>query len=79
MFFWVSTEKFHNEIFVNGSSPWIDLPKWGPHDFWHFISYGYIFGCLGFLTLVFIVKRPSEPHCNHILANASSHHISSQR
>jgi hypothetical protein len=36
-------------------------------------------GCLGFLEFLFIVKRPSEVHCNHLLANASSHHISSQR
>jgi hypothetical protein len=37
------------------------------------------FGCLGFLTFLFIVKRPLEPHCNHLLANASSRHIYSQR
>jgi hypothetical protein len=36
-------------------------------------------GCLGFLAFPFVVKMPSEPHCNHILANASSRHISSQR
>jgi hypothetical protein len=32
-----------------------------------------------FLEFLLIVKRSSEPHCNHLLANASSHHISSQR
>jgi hypothetical protein len=32
-----------------------------------------------FLEFLFIVKRTLEPHCNNILANASSHHISSQR
>jgi hypothetical protein len=37
------------------------------------------FGCLGFLSFLLIVKRPLEPHCNHLLANASSRHISSQR
>jgi hypothetical protein len=37
------------------------------------------FGCLGFLAFLPIVKRPLEPHCNHLLANASSRHISSQR
>jgi hypothetical protein len=37
------------------------------------------FGCLGFLTFMFIVKRPSEPHCNHLLANEHNRHISSQR
>jgi hypothetical protein len=34
---------------------------------------------LGFWILL-MLKRPLEPHCNnHLLANASSHHISSQR
>jgi hypothetical protein len=33
----------------------------------------------GILAFLLIVKRPSEPHCNHLLANASSRHISSQR
>jgi hypothetical protein len=37
------------------------------------------FGCLGFLTFLFIVKIPLEPHCNHLLANERSRHISSQR
>jgi hypothetical protein len=37
-----------------------------------------IFGCLGFVTFQFIVKRPSEPHCN-LLANEHNRHISSQR
>jgi hypothetical protein len=37
------------------------------------------FGCLGFLTLLFIVKSPLEPHCNDLLANEHSRHISSQR
>jgi hypothetical protein len=31
------------------------------------------------LAFMFIVKRPSEPHCTHVLANEHSHHISSQR
>jgi hypothetical protein len=35
--------------------------------------------CLGLFEFMFIVKGPSEPHCNHLLANASSCHISSQR
>jgi hypothetical protein len=34
---------------------------------------------LGFWILL-MLKRPLEPHCNnHLLANASSRHISSQR
>jgi hypothetical protein len=37
------------------------------------------FGCLGFLAFLFIVKIPSEPHCNHLLVNECSRHISSQR
>jgi hypothetical protein len=37
------------------------------------------FGCLGFLTSLFIVIRPLELHCNHILANERICHISSQR
>jgi hypothetical protein len=32
-----------------------------------------------FLSFLFIIKRPSEPHCNHLLANEHSRHISSQR
>jgi hypothetical protein len=32
------------------------------------------------LDFTFMLKRPLEPHCNnHLLANASSRHISSQR
>ena len=31
------------------------------------------------LAFLFNIKMPSEPHCNHLLANAISHHISSQR
>jgi hypothetical protein len=32
------------------------------------------------LDLLLMLKRPLEPHCNnHLLANVSSHHISSQR
>jgi hypothetical protein len=37
------------------------------------------FGCLGFLKFIFIVKRPSEPHCNDLLLNECSRQISSQR
>jgi hypothetical protein len=37
------------------------------------------FGCIRFLAFIFIVKMPSEPHCNHLLVNVSSRHISSQR
>jgi hypothetical protein len=29
------------------------------------------FGCLGFLKFLFIVKRPSDPHCNNRLVNES--------
>ena len=28
---------------------------------------------------IYCKKRPFEPHCNHLLANASNRHISSQR
>jgi hypothetical protein len=37
------------------------------------------FGCLGFLEFMFIVKIPSEPHCNHLISNERNRHISSQR
>ena len=37
------------------------------------------FGYLGFLTFLFIEKRPLEPHCNDLLLNDHSHHISSHR
>jgi hypothetical protein len=37
------------------------------------------FGCLEFLTFLFIVKWSSEPHCNDLLANERNRHISSQR
>jgi hypothetical protein len=33
----------------------------------------------GFWNSFIILKRPSEPHCNHLLVNAISCHISSQR
>jgi hypothetical protein len=38
-----------------------------------------VLGYLGFLTFLFIVKRPSDPHCNYLLANEHNRHISSQR
>jgi hypothetical protein len=31
------------------------------------------------LEFMFIIKRPSEPHFAHLLANEHSRHISSQR
>jgi hypothetical protein len=50
------------------------LPPSGPANLLDFHLQG-----LGFWILL-MLKRPLEPHCNnHLLANASSHHISSQR
>jgi hypothetical protein len=50
------------------------LPPSGPANLLDFHLPG-----LGFWILL-MLKRPLEPHCNdHLLANASSHHISSQR
>jgi hypothetical protein len=50
------------------------LPPSGPVNLLDFHLPG-----LGFWILL-MLKRPLEPHCNnHILVNASSHHISSQR
>jgi hypothetical protein len=37
------------------------------------------FGCLEFLTFLFIVKMSSEFHCNHLLASERNCHISSHR
>jgi hypothetical protein len=50
------------------------LPPSGPTNLLDFHLPG-----LGFWILL-MLKRPLEPHCNnHLLVNASSHHISSQR
>jgi hypothetical protein len=50
------------------------LPPLGPANLLDFHLPG-----LGFWILV-MLKIPLEPHCNnHLLSNASSHHISSQR
>jgi hypothetical protein len=66
-----------------------NLPHRGPHDFWRFIStlgpqtfWIFIFRGLGFFmsrVFPFMLKRPFEPHCTHLLANELNHHISSQR
>jgi hypothetical protein len=50
------------------------LPPSGPTNLLAFHLPG-----LGFWILL-MLKRPLEPHCNnHLLTDASSHHISSQR
>jgi hypothetical protein len=35
------------------------------------------FGCIGFWEFMFIIKIPSEPHCNHLISNERNCHISS--
>jgi len=73
---------FHkpNENRMSKLRPWEgDVPP-NPieaHTFWHFISYGYVFRCLGSLPLFLHDKKAIDPHFNTI-HKACGHHISSQ-
>jgi hypothetical protein len=60
--------------------PWeVDVLTYpnGAHMTFGASSLGLGFWMSRVLAFIFIVKRPSEPHCSHLLANEHNHHISS--